>query len=272
MDVTSRYDRIAIRWHDPEGPSAPRKIVEDYQRLGFALVRLRRGRNWSEKRAAWLAERLGLGSPFVPIQYAQRRSSFGLLGFNCIRFRSGGRHQGFESRGAQALHCDGTLERIGAVPTSVLLCRSPGQRGGRTLVFDAAGAWASLSKMDPSAALALLDPRSLTRRDVGGTGRAVRGPAIAVVGQRVLSRFSVDNTSDWSSGLARVPNLSRGREAMLQLARDGSPHYLEVRLGAGDGIILANDRVAHGRSSYSDSSQRRRVMLRGLFRARPKCG
>ncbi len=262
-------------WAAP-GSRAVEGIVDRYWRAGFAVVACATA--LSPSRLLGLAEALDLGEPFVPRLYQADRKQTGAGGVATLMVpgqRSGSAHPSFESAGAQRFHVDGTLQPIGAVKTTILLCETPAESGGHTIVFNALGAFVELLRADPQAAVALTEGGCLVRRATYGDGdEQTAGPAFAVRDGLLVTRYSVDAPSRWEApeGVDR-PALARAVAFLERASRPGSRYYLEFRLDAGQGMVLANDRLAHGRTAYDDGNQgqRRRCLYRALFRGRP-CG
>ena len=55
----------------------------------------------------------------------------------------------------QRMHTDGTLQDIGEVKASVLVCEAAAAEGGATMLFNTSAAFAELIMTDPAAAVAL---------------------------------------------------------------------------------------------------------------------
>lgn len=132
-----------------------------------------------------------------------------------------------------------------------------------SLVFNGLRALSSLLPA-PALALSLFDTRALTRTDVGRTRQSSTGPVFDLVAGRIVSRLSFDNTSSWN--VDSVPHLAEAKRAILELAVHGSPAYVEFLLAPRQILVLANSKISHGRTAYSDDDQNRRLMLRLLLR------
>jgi len=247
------------------------ELVRRYYLAGFALFHV------SEELAGdgallSLSQLLGLSAPYVPGHYRGQMGLYEASGLNVIRTADTGgstAHRAFRTPNEQALHVDGTLQPIGFVKTSKLLCVFQGKSGGESLIFNSVGAFVSFAQNDPDAAAALCNPQSLIRRNLINMGEHQEGPAFSIAGGEIISRYSVDNTSDWEPGLEKVPNLRRAYEYLNSLACDGSPFFLRLTLHEGQGIMIANDKIAHGRTAYTDWPNMPRKMIRGLFLNRP---
>lgn len=86
----------------------------------------------------------------------------------------------------------------------------------------------------------------------------------------LMSQNSITATDSWRPEAADDPAaLARALDFFAAAARPGSLHYLEFVLRAGQGLLLANDRISHGRLAYRDDGTSHRVLLRGLFSRRP---
>ncbi len=256
---------------DPDIRDWVAEVDRRYLRAGFSVVARPEDCPLTPAMVLKAADRLGLERAFVPRQYAGGDSLYESDGVNRIIASDAedDGHRAFQTRNAQALHCDGTLEEIGTVRTSMLFCVRAAGIGGLTTVFNSVGAWVALGCKDPLAATAFLDPAALIRRDVGRSNEFRSGPVFALREGELSSRFSLDNTCDWSAGLASVVHLSKGFTELCRMAAIDSPFYIELKLSPGQGIIFANDRVSHGRTVYTDTPGRPRELLRALFRGRP---
>ncbi len=175
-------------------------------------------------------------------------------------------HRAFASPNAQGLHVDGTLTPLGMIKTSILLCEAPAEIGGETTLFKAVAAFVRLIREDPERGGSLLRHSVLTRSDVGATQKCLRTPPFAIKESELLSRFSIDNTSCW----AKEPSQAVAAFKYLkQMARAGSPFFHSFKLQAREGVIIANDKISHGRRKYYERSPGARCMLRALFTGRP---
>jgi hypothetical protein len=218
-------DPVPLRSWDSIPAAAGREVAMRLAAAGFALVQAAQAPGPAAARQ--LAGQLGLGPVFVPPQYRDRPYADG-QGVTRIGIGAAtASHPAFGQATGQRLHCDGTLQRIGEVRTTLMLCARPARSGGASRLFNSAGAFAQLLREDPAAAAALTDPAALDR-------------------------------------------------ALLFLheaAQPGSPHYTESTLTAGQGLLLANDLISHGRAAYEDHPACPRLILRTLFtRRRPVTG
>jgi Taurine catabolism dioxygenase TauD, TfdA family len=248
-------------------------ILEDYHALGFALFQLDSGeRNPAEVLRDFTGS-LNLGEAFVPPLYQFSNSTlYDDLGMSTLAVVPGddpnSSHPVFGSTDPLELHTDGTLQAIDEIPTSILFCVSPANRGGETTIFQAVKAFAALREDDESLASALLDSRALTKRaSVNGSRAACQGPVFAFHEGVLLTRYSVSKRDHWNVEV--VERLLDAKKAMAELAQAGSPYFHQLSLGARQGVILANNRVAHGRTGFFNSPEQVRRMLRVLFARQP---
>jgi hypothetical protein len=211
-----------------------------------------------------------LGAAYIPQQY-RNAASHGLYqpsGVNLISASVGSSsnaHKAFQTTSGQGVHCDGTIEEMGAVSSVILLCLQPSRQGGESTIFNSTAAFFKLMEIDPDAARALQNPNALRRVDVGRSEAARIGPAFEMQPDGLKSRFSLDHTSDWDYGIQRVANLDRAYDWMKSQAEVGTPYFLQFQLEAGQGIVMANDRIAHGRLAFTDDLRCPRKMVRGLY-------
>ncbi|AIK35340.1 taurine catabolism dioxygenase TauD/TfdA domain protein (plasmid) [Bacillus pseudomycoides] len=91
------------------------------------------------------------------------------------------------------------------------------------------------------------------------------GPAFAYENETVISRFTLDATADWQYGFKRIPYLKEAHDYLVDLAQEGSPYFLKLKLYSNQGIIFSNDTLAHGREAFEECNDQPRKMVRGLF-------
>ncbi|NJP95430.1 TauD/TfdA family dioxygenase [Nonomuraea sp. FMUSA5-5] len=221
----------------------------------------------TQERLLALAEALGLGEPFVPPLY-RRAGAIGVAASGISTLTASAAHVAHPavSASGQGLHVDGLLQPIGEVLTSILLCIRPAAEGGQSTLFNAMGAFWQLAKTDPDAAAALLSDRVLGRRaTVNGSSDVTWGPAFAVVNGTLVTRYSRDGNDLWDPGNGQEAALGRALTTLQVLAEPDSPYALRFTLQAGQGLIMSNSRICHGRTPYRDVADRPRRMLRGLF-------
>jgi len=243
-------------------------ITNHYQKRGFVIFELVKDKP-TENLLQKLADIFNLGEPYVPSAYKNKANVYESSGFNFISSvectSEKEVHRAFKTQLEQKLHTDGTIEEIGKVKTSVLLCVSSSYSGGETILFNSVGAFASLVSQDLSFVLPFLDNNCLERRVLDGSMQSYKGPAFTIYNSEIISRFSIDNTSNWKDGFEKVAGLEKAFEKLLEMAKVGSPYYIETKLKENQGIIIANDKIAHGRKAYLDSNTKKRNMIRGLF-------
>ncbi|MGW9102965.1 hypothetical protein ACWGPZ_26665 [Priestia megaterium] len=85
----------------------------------------------------------------------------------------------------------------------------------------------------------------------------------------LMSRFSLDNTSDWDYGFKNVKFLKEAYLLLTKLITPNSPYYIEMKLEKNQGIIMAKDKISHGRKEFKDQGSRREK-IRGLFEKKLK--
>ena len=114
----------------------------------------------------------------------------------------------------------------------------------------------------------LLDDNSL-RRVSNINFQEYIGPAFAIQNNKIHSRFSLDNTCDWKYGFTKLPKLEKAYSLLKEQVNDESPYFITCKLKPGQGILMANDKISHGRKSFIDSKECKREMIRGLFIKKP---
>lgn len=241
-----------------------RQLSMKYHQAGFVIFKLMNDKA-SDESLLDLARNLQLQDPFVPNIYNNQKGVYNSNGVNLIEINQG-YHRAFQTGNSQDLHSDGTLEEIGKVKTSILLCVSPASKGGETTIFNSVAAFNEMVNdiRIKSKVKSLLHSKALRRVAVNGNGQDSIGPAFSIDNKELISRFSLDNTSDWQYGFRNVPNLKEAFTIMGQKVDSNSPFYIETMLKENEGIIMANNKIAHGRKKYTNGN-RKRKMLRGLF-------
>lgn len=218
-----------------------------------------------------LVEELHLGGTYVT-GYNQNKFSdmFKENRLNTITNTKKGNHVVFDNSNAQGLHSDATFEPIGKVPSTILYCEQEALVGGDTILFDSVRAFQLLQQFNSEWAEAMLHPESLRRRSIlGDTVEAVE-PAFKILPNgEIISRFTVDTSSDWEYGFERVPHLEKAFGFMTALIPRGSGFSTILKLNAKQGILFANDKIAHGRTAFTDDENNPRKMIRGLYLERP---
>ena len=245
------------------------QIVERYNRYGFAIVHFQTNEP-SCSTVVELADLLHLGDPFIPPLYT--KGGYKAEPIATISTKTCSSHPTFQKEVGVKLHCDGTLQGIGYVKTSVLLCEAPASQGGESILFNATAAYAELVRTDLDAAVALATPGSLLRQaNMNGCNDKNFIPAFAVEDGKLICAYSVTETDSFEKGFGINPSdLSRGVEFMDRASQPDSPFYYAVRIEANQAIILANNKIAHGRMPYSNSPGTRRCLYRGIFLKYPQ--
>ncbi|MGH3379429.1 MAG: TauD/TfdA family dioxygenase [Actinoallomurus sp.] len=247
------------------GPEELAAVAHQVATCGFVVIETLD--EPTEDHLAALAAGLGLAEPFVPPIYRRPGevavAASGISTLTATADQIG--HPAVSTNG-QGLHVDGLLQPIGAVRTSMLLCRRPGARGGVSTLFNATAAFWALAGEDPQAAETLMGTGVLTRTaNVNGSTDATMGPAFAVIDGQLLTRYSRDGNDTWNPAPGQDQPMRRALVAMEAMSAPGSPYTAELTLTAGQGLIFANARICHGRTAYTDDPAQPRTMLRGLF-------
>jgi alpha-ketoglutarate-dependent taurine dioxygenase len=249
-------------------------IVGRYNRHGFAVFGPVPG-SVSAETPAILARALLLGDPFVPPLYTLGGRQAAPVSRISAAFNSGtdqADHPSFGRTVGQRLHCDGTLQEIGLVKASLLLCESPACDGGETILFNSSAAYAELAAADPPAAVALAAPGVLVRRaNIHDCTEANTGPAFTVQRRQLVARYCVTETDSWVvPDQVQAEDVYRGVEFLRRAAEPGSSYYARLTLDAGQAIVIDNTRISHGRMAYRDSPDRRRCLYRCLYLRHPQ--
>jgi len=252
--------------------SAHKAILRDYCHRGYALFEVGGARDLTSELILNLADSLSLGKPFIPPLYAGSSAAhwYDTHGINTLKPSSGQSacHPAFDSCDRLPLHTDGSLQPLGLVRSVVMVCITPAREGGDTTIFDAVAAFNSIRIKQPHLARALLNERALVRRaTVNGSESAAAGPVFEIKDGVVGSRYSVTQADDWL--VDECEDLAAARSALEKLAQVGSLYYSQLKLGSRQGILLANDRISHGRTAFLDAPMQNRHMLRSLFVNRP---
>jgi hypothetical protein len=250
------------------------RIVWRYARHGFAIIQVE-SPNLTENTLVSIAGSLCLGEPFVPPLYTRNGNDAAKVSRISAARNAGtvdADHPSFGRTVGQELHCDGTLQDIGFVKASLLLCESPAADGGDTMLFNSSAAFAELTETDLRAAMALATSGSLVRRaTINGCTDVNRGPAFTVHDGRLMSRYSVTHTDSWAvPDHVAAEDLYRGVEFLASAGRPGNPYYLQLRLDGGQAIVFDNTRISHGRTPYRDSPYRHRCIYRSLHLRHPR--
>ena len=255
-------------------PEEAGAIVERYRRNGFAILQLGLDDVGPDTLVA-LAESLGMGKPFLPPLYTRSGDDpppVTRISAALNLDTADADHPAFGRTVGQNLHCDGTLQKIGLIKTSMLLCESVAADGGHTTLFNSSEAFAKLVVDDFDAAAALATPGVLVRQaNINACTDANIGPAFTVQQGQLVCGYSVSDTDSWAvpTGVAE-DDVRRGVEFLRDASRPGSPYYLELRLEPGHTILLDNTRISHGRTAYRDSPSQRRCLYRSLHLEHPQ--
>ncbi|MFE7190393.1 TauD/TfdA family dioxygenase [Kitasatospora sp. NPDC057541] len=174
--------------------------------------------------------------------------------------RDTGRHAGRAGfaglgRGALAVHTE--CAQHPEPPRLLLLaCARAGDAGGENLLVDARTVLAELASHSPAAIEALSAERAAY---FGGSG----GRFAPVLQQLPAGRWQLRLRQD---GLARFSPDAEAHLPALRRAIDRSTHRL--RLSPGQGVVLDNHRLLHGRTAFSGE----RLLLRALGEPHPALG
>ncbi|WP_197372286.1 TauD/TfdA family dioxygenase, partial [Streptomyces clavuligerus] len=152
----------------------------------------------------------------------------------------------------------------------VMLCAAAAAEGGHSFLVDLPAAFAVLRERDPEAAAQLVHPGALVRTSTLVQGRSRSGPAFAPDGDGGwVTRFSRTATDTYHPLSGGGAALGRALEFLDEAAAEGSRFRAGFTLAAGQALVLANDRLGHGRTAYRDDPDVPRLLLRGLFTRRP---
>jgi alpha-ketoglutarate-dependent taurine dioxygenase len=265
-------DPVVIR--SPSGIGLPEagEITERYHRHGFAVLELASQPATQETLEA-LAGDLSLGEPFLPPLYRKGGTTTPVAQISAAA-NVGSRDENHPSFGrtvGQKLHCDGTLQAIGYIKASMLLCEQPAAEGGETILFNASAAYAKLATADRPAAEALATPGALIRQaNINGCADTNAGPAFTVQDERLVAGYSVTETDRWAVpvGVSEA-DVQRGVGFLLNASLPGSQHFLQFTLSAGQAIVFDNTRISHGRTAYRSSQNHQRRLYRSLHLQHP---
>jgi len=262
---TSLPERIAADRDERISSEIYQTARISYEKWGLALLQVD-DLSQPVDQLKQIATGFGFDSAFVPTQYSKDEKHHNLYGINEISHNidSETNHEGFLSNGEQSVHVDGTLEPIGTVPTTFMLCQSQSKKGGESRVFNSVGAFSQLVKECPEFANALCSNKALTRSDVDRSGESKTGPAFDINRFGLVTRFSLDNTSEWN--VDEVEYLQEALDWMKRKMTNDSDFYSEFKLSPKDLLIISNHKISHGRNKYEDTEGNRRQLCRALFR------
>ncbi|WOD37772.1 TauD/TfdA family dioxygenase [Nodosilinea sp. E11] len=257
-----------------------REIIRRYVNQGFALFDSR-SCEINVDIIKTLESILCLGEPYIPCRYkGSNIINLYSKGVNIISSHLNGKMinqpntviqtklHAFTTASEQNLHVDGTLEAIGSIKTSILLCVNPAISGGESIIFNSVAAFVELAEQDMEAAISLLDCMCLKRENLD-CGDFAFGPAFLLRNNDLFTRYSIDVTSSWNYDFKDCSHFKRACEYLKEKTKSGSSFLFEKRLLSGQGIIIANDKVSHGRKIYVDSSGQTRTFLRSIYYSQP---
>jgi alpha-ketoglutarate-dependent taurine dioxygenase len=256
--------------HEEHREEAARSIIERFTSSAFAVIEF--DVDMAGPTALnYLAELLDLGELFVPPLYKSGDVIAAPFSRISAGSRTYGSHPAFESNSGLDMHCDGTLQEIGLVKTSLLVCETPAAEGGATTLFNAAAAYGELARADGPAASALANPSVLVRRaNINGCDDANIGPGFTLKEGKLVCGYSVSTTDTWQAPPNLDPDdLERGLDFLRRASAPDSPWYTEVNLRRGQALVLDNTTLSHGRRPYRDSPTLQRCLYRGLYLTHP---
>ncbi|MFF1678425.1 TauD/TfdA family dioxygenase [Streptomyces sp. NPDC058256] len=252
-------------WSLPD-PGVRRLITAGYRQRGYALVHLP-GSIPVQDDLATLADALGLGQPFTPPLYSGAAHTS--CGVSRLTAAPNAAHP-FQDTAGQNVHCDGTLQQLGEIPTTVMMCAAGAAEGGVSYLVNLVDAYAALRRFDPEAGAQLAHTSALVRSSTFVDGRSVTAPAFTEEQPgRWITRYSRTATDSYQPLTGGTAALERALAFLDGAAHPDSPFRTSFTLAAGQALVLANDRLGHGRTAYRDDQARPRLLLRGLFTIRP---
>lgn len=270
-NVAEAIDLPLPIWLDAPTPDCAIQLEGRLRTAGCARFDIRGDTVPDEVVIPQVARLLDLGSAFTPPVYRGPHASTNIDARGLTRIGSsvddaGTDNPAFTTAAGQSIHSDGTLQRIGEVPISILYCVRRATDGGATVVFHSVAAFFDLWNSDTAAAAALFEPvlrRTMRLPNRSGT---IVDAAFACRGRRVISRYSDTSTERWELSSATDPSaLERAVAYLRRRAVPGDPLYAQFEMEPGEGVILLNDEVAHGRTPYVDDPGSPRLLLRALF-------
>jgi hypothetical protein len=277
--VTLTFDGLPagpVALDDPANltPAQAIHVLERYRRHGFAIVQAPM-RGLGRQTLLDLADSLDLGEPYLPPLYTLTGGQTPTIAQISAAHNAGTKdeqHPSFGRTDGQRLHSDGTLQDIGVVKATVLLCEAPAAEGGDTILFNSSAAFRDLAQTDLAAASALATPGTLVRTaNINGSTDANAGPVFAVHDGTIIGRYSVTDTDAWAEPAGVVAtDLRRGIEFLATASQTDSRYFHQLRLAGGQAIVFDNTRISHGRTSYVDSAEHRRCMYRSLHLRHPR--
>ena len=236
-----------------------------YQMHGFSIIEYKK--EIDEMVVLKLAELLNLGKVFVPPLY--KRGLYKTSGVSIVKSTNteNKNHKVFESEGSIDLHCDGTLQPIGFVQTSILACKYSASKGGESVLFNATAAYYELFQNDREAALSMASNCSLVRQaNLNNCGDKNIGPVFDIKNGELVCAYSTTQTDSFMASYnTDIAALKRAIEFMRYTALPGSKYNYQHKLSSGQILIFANSKISHGRLKYQNSDNSSRCMFRALF-------
>ncbi|MGW4973778.1 TauD/TfdA family dioxygenase [Streptomyces albidoflavus] len=252
-------DLAAARPIDVDAPDGAGRVVRHAETFGFAVARPAAA-DAPEEVLGRIAEVLGLGAPHMP-------------GTAHLESNTSPYKHVINAMDPEGWHVDGLLEPLGTVRTTVLYCVRPALRGGATALFNSIAAYGALRENDPEAADTLLAPSVLTRHAMlvtGGYGEGITGPAFAVADDSTVStRYSDNHTCAWDRSAGPDGSLDRALDFLRKAAHEDR-YRIDVRLEAGEILLLRNDRLAHDRMPFEEDPAAPRQLVRALYTQPPQ--
>lgn len=247
------------------------QLLHRYLRHGFAVLQIN-AQEITREIIIQLADVLKLGNIFVPPLYQTGDYTSTEISEISAKQEHETAHPSFLGTVALDFHSDGTLQKIGYVKTTIMLCKAASAEGGETTLFNTSGAFANMLKTDPAAAIALATPGVLERKaTLNGCTDVNCGPAFSIENGFLVTAYSMTHTDSIKpiKGVD-IQALNRGEEFLKTASKPDSPYYARFKLLPGQLILLANTSISHGRTSYYDNQNDKRCMYRALFLKRPK--
>lgn len=253
---------LNIRKVDFTSDVSRKLILNDYFIKGFAIYELDKESISEENTIGEIATYLNLGKPYTPGIYIN--SNIYKDGINKLSV-SKGNHRAFQTNNAQGLHCDGTIERIGLIKTSIIHCVKAAKQGGENIIFNSVGVFHDLYKNHENRKTleVLFEDDALKRLAVNVANQEYIGPVFKIINDKLISRFSNDNTCSWKESFDKDSRFEEAFNAINNYAVENSPFFIEFKLADNQGIVLANDRIAHGRRAFVGKD---RIFIRGLYK------
>ncbi|MGW1234698.1 TauD/TfdA family dioxygenase [Streptomyces californicus] len=256
----------ATAWSLPD-VAVRRRIADSYRSRGYAIVHVP-GTPPSAEHLGEVAAALHLGEVFTPPLYTTS-SHTAASGVSRLTAASGGDHP-FQDRAGQHVHCDATLQDLGQIPTTLMLCVSAAASGGVSFLVNLVDAYDELRRVDPEAAEQLAHDSALVRTSTFVSGRSVSGPAFAREADGSwITRYSRTATDTYHATPGGEAAMARALAFLDAAAEPGSAFRTDFTLQPGQALILANDRLGHGRTAFRDNPTTPRLLLRALHTLRP---